>query len=173
MCRTKLPTGDRHRSTLGSLCDLAALLYSQGRLDEALPLLREALAAFKAAAGERHLGTLLATVSLANCLADQPGTDEGKQEAENLYRAALSGLAEAGTGSEADALATALNLASLLEEGGRPVEGALEAQRREALQRRATLPGRRLRRRLRLPTRASGGARLISRAARPRFLSRF
>ena len=51
--------------------NLGGLLYAQGRLDEAQPLLEEALAGYRAALGEAHPDTLVSINNLGRLLKAQ------------------------------------------------------------------------------------------------------
>ena len=56
--------------------NLGALLKKQGKLDEAEPLLREALQVLRSTLGNRHPGTLTSISNLASLLQDQGKPDE-------------------------------------------------------------------------------------------------
>jgi hypothetical protein len=78
--------GENHLDTLASLSDQALLLQAQGKLAEAEPLCRRALAGLEQQLGAHHQDTLLAVNNLAGLLQAQ-----GKlTEAETLVRRCAS-----------------------------------------------------------------------------------
>ena len=66
--------GKDHPETLGSINNLAALLYEQGKYDQAEPLYREAVAGYKRALGDEHPNTKRAVKNLSNLLSKQGRT---------------------------------------------------------------------------------------------------
>merc|ERR550537_1644647 len=95
--------------------NLAQLLKSRLRLQEAEPLLREACQGCKEVLGEKHIETLRSTNNLATLLKDQ-----GKrEEAEELFREALAGCRETVGDSHPNTIRFAQNLAALLAAQGR------------------------------------------------------
>ena len=99
------------------------MLSDQGKLGEAEPLCREALAARKEALGERHPSTLSSMNSLAVLLRKQ-----GKLgEAEPLFREALAAMKEALGERHPDTLTSMNNLAILLRDQGKLGEAELLA----------------------------------------------
>ena len=77
--------GDRHSVTLNRIDELGQLLYRQGKLDEAEPLIREALKVRRATLGDREPDTLNCIINLGILLHSQGKVDE----AEPLVREAL------------------------------------------------------------------------------------
>ena len=118
-----------------SLTNLAAVLKNKGAYEEAQPLYRESLQAFRAALGPRHYRVAVCMNNLALLL-----TEVGRyDEAEPLYRDALEIRREV-FGDEHLAVATGLkNLALLLTTAGRYEEA--EPLYREALALGRKLPG--------------------------------
>ena len=83
-CREIL--GVKHPTTLKLINNMAMLLHDQGKLVEAEPLHREALAGWREVLGDKHPVTLRSINNLALLLGDQ-----GKlAEAEPLLREALA-----------------------------------------------------------------------------------
>ncbi|TFH39353.1 MAG: tetratricopeptide repeat protein [ANME-2 cluster archaeon] len=80
--------GKEHPDTLGSVNNLAGLLYSKGDYEGAEPLFRRALEASERVLGKDHPDTLTSVNNLA-ALLDSKGDYKG---AEPLYRRALEGL---------------------------------------------------------------------------------
>jgi len=103
---------------LASLNNLAALLYSQGKLDEAEPLCRRALAGYETKLGPDHPSTLMSVKNLAGLLAS-PGK---LVEAEPLYRRALAGR-EAKLGPDHPNTLPSSNLLTLIKSQGK-LDGA-------------------------------------------------
>jgi hypothetical protein len=84
--------GDSHEKTLGSMSNLAVLLQDQRRLDEALPLARQAAEGYEHALGADHTNTLRSMNTLANLLLAR-----GKAtEAEALFRSLQSRFSKGG-----------------------------------------------------------------------------
>ena len=102
------------RNTLAAADALASLLKSQGRLDEAEPLLREALQGRRAKLGDTHPTTLQSVQKLAGLLEAQGHL----KQAESLYQEALEGRRGKLGKDHADTLASANSLADLLKSHG-------------------------------------------------------
>ena len=110
--------GGGEDADMDDMMRLADLLSDQGKLAEAEPLYRRALAGKEAQLGEAHPSTLNTINNLANLLRNQ-----GKlAEAEPLYRRALAGR-EAQLGeAHPDTLMSLNNLANLLKKQGKLAE---------------------------------------------------
>ena len=63
---------------------MAALRQAQGKLDEAEPLISEALEAFRATLGDRHPRTLASIANMASLLQAQGKLDEAELLLEEL-----------------------------------------------------------------------------------------
>ena len=128
----KLPKEERAVSALQNA--LAILLKDQGKLSEAEPLYREALAGRRKALGDDHPDTLGSVNNFACLLQDQ-----GKlSEAEPLYRKALAGRRKALGDDHPDTLTSLSNFAILLKAQGKlseaePLYRDALAGRRKAL----------------------------------------
>ena len=121
------------RATLALQNQLGMLLHAQGKLDEAEPLLREALEAQRATLGDRHPDTLGSMNNLGVLLRAQGKLDE----AEQLVREALEARRALGD-RHPDTLGSINNLAEVLKAQGKLDEA--EPLLREALRsKRATL----------------------------------
>jgi len=101
-----------------SIHSLALLLRDQGKLDEAEPLMREALDGRRNQLGNSHRDTLISVNNLAVLLRAQ-----GKlAEAEPLMREALGGMRRQLGNSHPDTLISINNLAVLIRDQGRLAE---------------------------------------------------
>jgi tetratricopeptide (TPR) repeat protein len=95
--------------------NLASLLQSQGKSDEAEPMYRQALALREKVLGKEHPDTLTSMNNLAGLLEGQGKYDE----AEPIYRQTLA-LMEKVLGKEhPDTLTSMINFAGLLESRGK------------------------------------------------------
>ena len=94
--------------------NLGNILVTSGRIDEAEPLLRMALAALESRFGDVHIRTSTAINTLAY-LVEQRGD---LAEAESLYRRALAAVEALSGVTAADTLAPMNNLAMLLSDRG-------------------------------------------------------
>jgi tetratricopeptide (TPR) repeat protein len=102
------------RATSALINNLANLLSDQGKLGEAEPLYREALAGRRRSLGDEHPSTLTSINNLAILLSDQ-----GKLvEAEPLYREALAGKRRTLGDEHSSTLNSINNLANLLSDIG-------------------------------------------------------
>ena len=103
--------GEDHPDVATSLNNLAGLLEAQGKLDEAEPMYRRALAIDEKALGEDHPDVATSLNNLAYLLQSQHKLDE----AEPMHRRALA-IKEKALGEDHPEVATLLNnLANLLE----------------------------------------------------------
>jgi len=109
----RLPAEARGSSAL--LTSLPRLLKAQGKLDEAEPLLREALRARRETLGDRHPDTLVSINNLGSLLKAQGKLDE----AEPLLREALRARRETLGDRHPDTLVSINNLGSLLKAQGK------------------------------------------------------
>ena len=101
----------RNPAALRSTNDRALELKAQGRLDEAVPLLREALAGRREVLGLHHADTLYSATQLALLLQDQ-----GKiSEAEPLLREARDSYIAVNGTDHPDSLSSSNYLALLLK----------------------------------------------------------
>jgi non-specific serine/threonine protein kinase/serine/threonine-protein kinase len=120
--------GDEHPDTLDSIKEMGYLLWAQGRLAEAEPLLREAMEKRRRVLGNDHISTLDSIDKYGNLLRDQ-----GKlSEAEFYSREALEGRRRVLGDEHSDTLASVANVATLLKVQGRQSEA--EPYDREALE---------------------------------------
>jgi tetratricopeptide (TPR) repeat protein len=108
-----LPAAERATSSL--LNKLAMLLYHQGRLDEARPLLEEALTGRRAALGDAHPDTLTSVNNLATLLQDQGRLDE----AQPLLEDTLAGKRAALGDAHSSTLTSISNLGGVLYAQGK------------------------------------------------------
>ena len=123
----RLPAAER--GTSGLIVGLAKMLYEHGKLDEAEPLFREALQAYREVLGDRHQSTLASINNLGVLLRDT-GSDLG--EAEALFREALQAKRETLGDRHLATLTSMLSLGKLLKAKG-DLDGARE-RLRDALQ---------------------------------------
>lgn len=89
---------------------LARALHDDGRLSEAVPLLRDAVRSLAVALGDEHLHTLAAQVDLADLLRERGGLGD-VEEAETILRAQAPRLEEQLGASHPDALLACINVA--------------------------------------------------------------
>ena len=80
--------GNRDAGTLSTMSSFGALLQGEGRLDEAVPLLREVLQTRREMLGDRHPDTVASMNNLAMLLKERGDHDEA-EIAEGLYIEAL------------------------------------------------------------------------------------
>ena len=120
----EMPVEERATSAL--INNLANLLADQGKLGDAEPLYREALAGKRRTLGDEHPSTLNSIFNFAGLLWKQ-----GKLgDAEPLYREALAGRRRTLGDEHPDTLNSIYNFAGLLWEQGKKAE-ALEMYRQE------------------------------------------
>ena len=125
-----LPAGERASSALAG--NFAKLLRDQGKLDEAAPLCREALAGRRRALGDSHVDTLSAITDYASLLWSQGKLDE----AAPLFREALEGMRRTRGDEHPHTLTAVSNFANVMRTQGRLDEAAslfheaIEVQRR-------------------------------------------
>lgn len=149
--------GAAHPSYVGCAGNLASLLHAQGRASEAAPLLREVVEAHRSTVGVHSALYLSAANQLGSCLADmKEAATADTDTAEVLLRAAAAGLSGLHGSDGIDGLAAVLNLESLLLDLGSPLDLELVARTAEAKARKGSIPGRRLRLRLRVGNAAPG-----------------
>jgi hypothetical protein len=118
--RAALATADGEFEAATLMTRLAKLLRDQGRLGEAEPLYRGALAAYRRTLREEHPATLYTLNNLAILLSDQGRLSE----AEPLYLEALAARRRALGNEHPDTLVVVNNLANLLSGQGRLGEAA-------------------------------------------------
>eukprot|EP00808_Paulinella_micropora_P002594 g73683.t1 len=116
--KAAIPEEHSSNDPLSLINSVTTLLSDQGKLAEAEPLCRRALAGCEEKLGATHPDTLATVNNLANLLRDQ-----GKlAEAEPLCRRALAGREEKLGATHPDTLATVNNLAALLSGQGKLAE---------------------------------------------------
>ncbi|KAK8009153.1 hypothetical protein PG991_011704 [Apiospora marii] len=122
--------GAEHPSTLSSMNNLANVLSSQGKYEEAERMHRQTVQQSEKALGAEHPDTLASMNNLANVLSSQ-----GKyEEAERMHQKELS-LCEKALGAEhPDTLGSMNNLANVLSSQGKYEEA--ERMHRQTVQRR-------------------------------------
>ena len=120
----EMPVEERATSAL--INNLGLMLSDQGKLGDAEPLYREALAGCRRTLGDEHPSTLSSINNVANLLKDQ-----GKLgDAEPLYREALAGRRRTLGDEHPYTLNSIFNFANLLWAQGKKAE-ALEMYRQE------------------------------------------
>ncbi|KFY67480.1 hypothetical protein V496_01551 [Pseudogymnoascus sp. VKM F-4515 (FW-2607)] len=120
--------GVNHPDTLTSVSNLASVLQSQGRYEEAESMNRRALEGSERELGINHPGTLTSVSNLASVLQSQ-----GRyEEAEPINRRALEGYARELGVNHPKTLSIISNLASVLQSQGRYDEA--ESMNRRALE---------------------------------------
>ena len=82
-CRQIL--GNKHLDTLRAIASLADLLHDQGKLAEAEPLRREALAGRRKTMGDKHPGTVTSINNMATLLLDQGKLAERRRCSARLW----------------------------------------------------------------------------------------
>eukprot|EP00808_Paulinella_micropora_P025534 g7102.t1 len=116
--KAAIPEEPSSNDPLSLINSVANLLSDQGKLAEAEPLYRRALAGYEEELGATHPDTLVMVNNLAVLLKDQ-----GKMaEAEPLYRRALAGREEKLGATHPDTLVMVNNLAILLSDQGKLAE---------------------------------------------------
>ncbi len=119
--------GNDHPGTLTSIVEMGVLFQSQGKLAEAEPYFREAMAGYRRVLGDDHPDTLTSINNTALSLRAQ-----GKlAEAEPYYREALAGFRRVLGGDHPDTLNSIGNMGELLRDQGKYAEA--EPYCREAL----------------------------------------
>jgi tetratricopeptide (TPR) repeat protein len=107
--------GKEHPDMLASVSNLATILQSQGKYEEAESMNQRALEGFEKALGKEHPDTLASVSNLATILR----TQEKYEEAESMNQRALEGFEKALEKEHPDTLTSVSNLALMLRTQGK------------------------------------------------------